>query len=142
MQHNPAHIHYMSQLTPVVPPSAHMTSQWFGLQCTQECTTLPSLPPLAHLTCSQDIAQCPFRPGLQHAHVRVQNTTQPTPIDSPCVLTGHCMVPLLVWLTVHAHKGTQHSLACPHWLTPCVHTTLHGDPVGLAHSMCTCLACV
>ena len=37
----------MSRRAPVVLPRAHMTSQRFGLQCTQECTTLPSLLPLA-----------------------------------------------------------------------------------------------
>ena len=47
MQHNPVHVCYMSRHTPVVLPCMDMTSQWFGLQCTHECTTLPSLLPLA-----------------------------------------------------------------------------------------------
>ena len=47
MQHNPAHVHYMSRHALVILPHTHMTSQWFGLQCIQECTTLPSLLPLA-----------------------------------------------------------------------------------------------
>ena len=132
----------MSRRAPVVPPSAHMTSQRFGLQCTRECTTLPSLPPLARLARSQDIARCPFGPGSQRAHARVQNTTQPAPIGPPCALTGQCTVPLLVWLAARAREGAQHSLARPHWPAPRAHTTSHGAPVGLAHSARACLAYV
>ena len=42
------------------------------------------------------------------------------------------MVALQVWLAVHTHEGAQHSPARSHWPAPCVHSTLHGTPVGLA----------
>ena len=133
-QHNPAHVRYMSRRAPVVPPRAHMTSQRFGLQCTRECTALPSLLPLARLARSQDIARCPFGSGSQRAHARVQNTTQPAPIGPP-PLTGHCTMSLWVWLAARTREGAKHHPTRPHWPTFLTHRTLDGVPIGLASQL-------
>ena len=79
---------------------------------------------------------CPCRSvqHMQHHPVCVCEGTLhfPAPPSSFLTHTWHCsMVPL--GLTCSAHKCTSY-LACSHWFTSHMHTTLHSGTMGPAHS--------
>ena len=99
---------------PVIFPHLHMTSQHSTLGSDLQCTRahiLPSPLPLVRLAHAHNIARWHYGSGSQHAHARVHNAAQPTPIGPPPARTQHCTAPLWVWLSAHA------CLACV-WASP------------------------
>ena len=118
---------HMTYMVPLQVCTAHATP---STTCTWGCTTFPSTPvifPHLHMT----LQHSTLGSDLQHTQVHILSSLLPL-VHLIHTHTQHHTVALWVWFAAHTHEGAQHSLACPHWLTPGMHTTLHSAPVGLA----------